>query len=95
MADVDKRLLLKVARNARLNLAQDEIREFLPQFEEILEAFSKLDELDASKEKPSFQPIPLKNVMRKDEEEKCLAQEEALKNTKNKKGGYFMGPKVV
>ena len=49
MADVDKRLLLKVAKNARLNLIQDEIREFLPQFEEILEAFSKLDELDASK----------------------------------------------
>lgn len=95
MPEVDKRLLLKVARNARLNLVQDEIREFLPQLEEILEAFSKLNELDVSQEKPSFQPLPLKNVMRKDEQEKCLSQEEALKNAKNKKDGYFLGPRVV
>lgn len=95
MPEVDKRLLLKVARNARLNLVQDEIREFLPQLKEILEAFSKLNELDVSQEKPSFQPISLKNVMRKDEQEKCLSQEEALKNTKNKKDGYFLGPRVV
>ncbi len=95
MGEVDKRLLLKVARNARLNLVQDEIREFLPQLEEILEAFSKLNELDVSQEKPSFQPLPLKNVMRKDEQEKCLSQEEALKNAKNKKDGYFLGPRVV
>lgn len=95
MGEVDKRLLLRVAANARLNLTQDEIREFLPQLEEILEAFSKLDSLDVDKEKPSFQPISLKNVMRKDEEEKCLSQEEALKNAKNKKNGYFLGPRVV
>jgi len=95
MGEVDKRLLLRVAANARLNLTQNEIREFLPQLEDILEAFSKLDELDTAKEKPSFQPLTLKNVMRKDEEEKSLSQEEALKNTKNKKNGYFMGPRVV
>jgi len=92
---VDKKLLLKVAANARLNLTEKEINEFLPQLKEILKAFGKLDEIDVKNEKPSFQPLPLENVARKDVVEKCLSQEEALKNTKNKKDGYFMGPKVT
>jgi len=92
---VDKKLLLRVAENARLNLTEAEIKEFTPQLQEILKAFSKLDKLDVSKENPSFQPIPLKNVTRKDAIEKCLSQEEALKNTKHKKDGYFLGPKAM
>ena len=92
---VDKKLILHVAENARLNLSEKEIEEFVPQLQEILDSFEKLDSIDVSGEKPSFQPIPLENVMRKDEVEKCLTQEQALKNTKNKKDGYFMGPKVT
>ncbi|MBN2067536.1 MAG: Asp-tRNA(Asn)/Glu-tRNA(Gln) amidotransferase subunit GatC [Candidatus Diapherotrites archaeon] len=92
---VDKALLLRVAANARLNLTEQEIEEFLPQLQEMLEAFSKLDKLDVEKEQPSFQPIKLVNVMREDKVEKCLSQDQSLKNTKNKKQGYFMGPRVM
>ncbi|MFH1586308.1 MAG: Asp-tRNA(Asn)/Glu-tRNA(Gln) amidotransferase subunit GatC [Candidatus Diapherotrites archaeon] len=93
--NVDKELLLRVAKNARLELTDKEIKKFLPELKEILESFSKLDEVDVSKEKPSFQPIELKNVMREDKVEKCLTQEEALSLTQHKKDGYFKGPKVV
>lgn len=92
---VDKKLLLSVAKNARLNLTEGEIDKFLPQMQEILKTFSKLDKISVEKEKPSFQPIPLSNVMRKDHVEKCLTQEEALRNTKHKKDGYFLGPKAL
>ena len=92
---VDKKLLLRVAENARLNLTEAEIKKFLPQLQEILKAFSKLDEINVEKEKPSFQPIKLTNVMREDRIKKCLSQEDALLNAKNKKGGYFLGPRVV
>jgi len=51
--------------------------------------------LDVSNEKPCFQPIKLENVSRQDNVGKCVSQEEALQNTKHKKDGYFMGPKVV
>jgi len=37
---VDKKLLLRVAENARLNLTEAEIKEFTPQLQEILKAFS-------------------------------------------------------
>ncbi|MDD5163695.1 MAG: Asp-tRNA(Asn)/Glu-tRNA(Gln) amidotransferase subunit GatC [Candidatus ainarchaeum sp.] len=92
--NVDKELLLKVATNARLNLTEAEIKKFLPQMQDILGAFSKLDELRDLKEEPSFQPIQLKNVFREDKAGKCLSQEEALSNTKHSKRGYFLGPKV-
>lgn len=92
---VDRELLLKVAANARLNLAEAEIKKFLPQLEAVLESFSKLDGLDVSKEEPSFQPLPLKNVFREDKAGKCLSREDALSNTQHKKDGYFKGPRVV
>ena len=92
---IDKKLLLKVAKNARLNLSEEEVNEFLPQLKEILKSFNKLDSLDVSEEKPSFQPLALKNVFRDDKVEKCLSQKEALSNTKHKKDGYFLGPKAV
>jgi len=92
---VDKKLLLRVAKNARLNLTEAEVEKFLPQLKEILKAFSKLDRVSVEKEKPSFQPIPLSNVIRKDSVEKSLTQEEALRNTKHKKDGYFLGPKAL
>ena len=92
---IDRALLLKVAANARLNLTEQEIQKFLPQLGAVLESFSKIDEIDVSKEEPSFQPIPLKNVFREDKAGKCLSQEEALANTQHKKDGYFKGPRVV
>ena len=92
---IDKEIINKIARNSRLNLTEKEIEEFLPQLKEILMIFSKLDEVNTDNVKPSVQPILIKNVTREDESENCLTQEQALSNTKNKKDGYFKGPKVV
>ena len=93
--NVDKELIERVAQNARLNLTKKEVEKFLPELKEVLEFFSKIDELKVDKEEPSFQPIEMKNVLREDKVTKCLTQEEALSNTKNKKDGYFKGPRVL
>ncbi len=92
---VDKELILKVATNARINLKEEEIKEFISQFKEILDSFSKLNEVNTNNVKPSFHPIDIKNVLREDVVKGCLSQEEALSNAKNKKDGYFKGPKVI
>ena len=92
---VDKELIEKVASVARLNLTEAEIKKFLPQLKDILASFSKIDKVDAKGTKPSFQPVELKNRMRKDKKGKCLSQEEALSNTEHKKDGYFKGPRAV
>lgn len=93
--EVNKKLIQQIASLARLNLTPAEIKEFLPQLKEILEYFSKLKKVNTNKIKPSFQPIELKNVYRKDIIKKGLTQKQALANTKHKKDGFFKGPKAI
>lgn len=92
---IDKELIEKVAENARLNLTESEIREFLPQLKDILESFEVIQNVPTKDVKPSFQPIEIKNITREDKSSACLSQEEALKNTKHKSNGYFKGPKAI
>lgn len=92
---VDKELIKHIASLARLELTDKEIEKFLPELKEILNAFSKLDEVNTSNTKPSFHPVELKNTMREDKIKECLTQEKSLKNSKEKKDGYFKGPMAV
>ena len=93
--DIDRKLLEHVAEVARLKLTEEEIRKFLPQLMEALEFFSQLQEVNTENVNPSFQPVEIKNVMREDEEKKCLSQDEALSLTEHKKDGHFKGPRAV
>ncbi len=92
---VDNKLIKHVASVARLNLTDAEIKEFLPQLKEILSAFSKIKQANTDNVKPSYHVVDIKNALREDIPGKCLDNETALANTKHKKDGYFMGPKVV
>ncbi|MFH1456364.1 MAG: Asp-tRNA(Asn)/Glu-tRNA(Gln) amidotransferase subunit GatC [archaeon] len=92
---INKNLIEQVAKNARLNLTKKEVEEFLPQLKQVLETFSIVSKADTKNTEPSFHPIKLENVTRKDEVEDSLSREEALSNTKHKKDGYFKGPKVL
>ncbi len=93
--EVDRELILKVAKNAKLSLSGEELNEFVPQFKEILASFEKLNEVDTQKVEPSMHPVPLKNKVREDTPRPSVSQEEILSNTKHKKEGYFVGPKAL
>lgn len=93
--ELTKETVKKVAQVARLNLTEQEINKFTPQLKEILDAFSKIDEIDTEQTKMSIQPIELKNVLREDKPKECLSVQEALKNTELKKDNYFKGPRAV
>ncbi len=92
---INKNVIKHVAEVARLELTGEEIREFLPQLKEILKTLSKIQEVDTKNTLPSYHAVDIKNALREDTPRNSLSQDEALKNTKNKKDGYFMGPKVV
>jgi aspartyl-tRNA(Asn)/glutamyl-tRNA(Gln) amidotransferase subunit C len=96
--EVTKELIQKVAQNARLNLTDEELEKFVPQIKEIiLDSFNKLDEVDVSNTKASFQPIEISNKFRSDEVKSGLTQEQALQNvsSKLKQEGYIKGPKSL
>lgn len=93
--NVTKELVKKVAEQSRLTLTDSEIEKLVPQLKEILEAFSQLDKVETKNVEPSFHPIEIKNISRKDTTENCLSQEEALSLTQHKRNGYFVGPKTI
>lgn len=93
--DIDKDLLRRVGAVARLDLTEEELDEFMPQFQEVFDAFSEVAKVDTEGVPPSFQPVKLRNSMREDKVEGSLSQADALKNAEHKKDGYFMGPKAV
>lgn len=102
---IDADMVRRVAKNARLELTDSEIKKFSKDLNDILAAFAVLDNVKTTAKmtakgrqvevKPSFQPLPIKDIMRDDAEEKCLTQEKALANTKHKEKGFFKGPRVV
>lgn len=86
---VDDEEVRHVAQLARVDLDDEEVERFAGQFAEILEHFEALDEV------PEVDPDPeLANVMRPDEVEEGLTQEEALRNAPETEDGYFKGPTV-
>ena len=95
MMKLDKELIKNVGNVARLNLDDKEIEEFVIELKDVLENFSLIDKCDTSKVEPSFQPVELKNALREDKIIPGLSQEEALSNSKDKKDGYFKGPRAI
>jgi len=78
-----------IAGLARIDLDAEERERFAEQFADILSAFEALDEV------PEVEPEPeLTNVMRADEIEESLSQEEALENAEGTGDGQFKGPRV-
>lgn len=95
MKAVDNETLKRIAANARLVLTEKEEKKYSDDINNILVAFEKIDKVNTKNVKPSFQPLPVANVLRSDEPGKCLSHEDAMKNAKNKEGSYFRGPKAV
>ena len=92
---VDKKTIERVARLARINLTEKEIEKFSRDLKSVLDAFKDLEKIGTNGVKPTFQPVPVKNVKRPDKVKPGFTQKQALMNTKNKERGYFKGPRVV
>jgi len=84
--------VLHVARLARLALTEDEIAKFQEQLSAILEAVSKVDELDLADVEPTAHPLDLANVWASDEVQPSLPLEDALANAPDSEDGYFRVP---
>ena len=81
-----------VARLARLTLTDDEVARFGEQLSAILEAVSKVAEVDLSDVPPTAHPLDLVNVLAEDEPRPSLPVEEALANAPDRDNGFFRVP---
>ena len=88
----------KVAKLANLPVSSEEEELYAEQLSAILDYIDLLNTVDMSKLSPSeiksvqptFNVIPEKNVLRKDQPTDSLTQDQALQNGKNVKDGYFV-----
>ena len=74
-------LVQTVAKNSRLKLTPEEVRQYTKEFEEILKTFEILQQAPTQGVEPSFQPISVNNIIRDDILLPCLTQEESLRNS--------------
>ena len=94
--EFSKETIEHISKLALLELSDEEKEQLSKQLGDILKYFKKLDDLDTSNVEPTTHPIDgLKNVFREDIPWKSLTNEEALKNAKHKKDGYFKAPRIL
>ena len=89
---IDRETVLHVARLARLDLTVDEADRLTIELGAILEAVSKVAELDLADVPPTSHPLDLVNVWADDEPRPSLTLEEALANAPAREGNLFRVP---
>lgn len=89
---IEREQILHVAHLARLELGEDEVERLGAQLNDILEAVSKVSELDLEDVPPTSHPLELANVWAEDEPRASLPVEEALANAPEREEAYFRVP---
>ncbi|MDF1614222.1 Asp-tRNA(Asn)/Glu-tRNA(Gln) amidotransferase subunit GatC [Desulfurivibrio dismutans] len=84
----------EMARLARLELENDEIKALTVELSGILEYVAKLQQLDTTGVEPVSHALAVVNAFREDEVAPSLSREEALANAPVATGEAFVVPKV-
>lgn len=92
---LSKKEVEHVAWLAHIELSDNEKSLFTDQFNEILDYFKKIDEIDTDGVEPTYHVLNVMNVTREDEIVPSLSTEEALKNAPKKKKKFFKAPRIV
>jgi aspartyl-tRNA(Asn)/glutamyl-tRNA(Gln) amidotransferase subunit C len=89
---ISREQVLHVSRLARLEIPEDRIESMRAELGAILEAVSKVSELDLSGVEPTSHPLDLVNVWDEDEPRPSLPRAEALANAPDPAEGAFRVP---
>jgi len=89
---ITREQVLHVARLARLDLGEDEVERLQEQLSAILEAVSKVSELDLDDVPPTSHPLDLVNLLRSDEPRPCLPLDEVFANAPQREDDAFRVP---
>ena len=92
MARITREEVLHVARLARLELSDDEVTKFQAELSDILEAVSKVAELDLADVPPTAHPLQIANAWADDVPRPCLPLDEVFANAPDRDDDYFRTP---
>jgi aspartyl-tRNA(Asn)/glutamyl-tRNA(Gln) amidotransferase subunit C len=89
---IDRETVVHVARLARLDLREGEVDRLTDELGAILDAVSKVAELDLTGVPPTSHPLDLVNVWADDEPRPSLGLAEVLDNAPAREGDLFRVP---
>jgi len=92
---LSKKEVEHIAWLAHIELSDKEKALFTEQFNEILDYFKKIDEVDTEGVEPTYHVLDLKNVSRTDETKPSLPIEEALRNAPKKEKKFIKAPRII
>jgi aspartyl-tRNA(Asn)/glutamyl-tRNA(Gln) amidotransferase subunit C len=84
--------VLHVARLARLDLSEEEVERLTDELGAILDAVSKVAELDLADVPPTSHPLDLVNAWAEDEPHESLPPDAAFANAPAREGDLFRVP---
>ncbi|HTK23351.1 MAG TPA: Asp-tRNA(Asn)/Glu-tRNA(Gln) amidotransferase subunit GatC [Gaiella sp.] len=84
--------VLHVARLARLDLSDDEVERLTAELAAILDAVSKVSELDLAEVPPTSHPLALVNAWAEDVPRDSLALDDVFANAPAREGDSFRVP---
>ena len=84
--------VLHVARLARLDLSEDEVERLTGELGAILDAVSKVAELELADVPPTSHPLDLVNAWAEDEPHASLPLDDVLRNAPAAEGSLFRVP---
>jgi len=84
-----------LARLARIQLSDEELRRFAGQLDEILSYVEKLKAAKTEGIPPTSHVLPLSNVFREDKLQPSLPTDEVLANAPLREGPFFKVPRVI
>jgi aspartyl-tRNA(Asn)/glutamyl-tRNA(Gln) amidotransferase subunit C len=92
MARITRDEVLHVARLARLELSDDEVAKFQRELSDIIEAVSKVSELDLSDVPPTSHPLAIRNAWADDVPHECLPLDDVFANAPDREDDHFRVP---
>jgi aspartyl-tRNA(Asn)/glutamyl-tRNA(Gln) amidotransferase subunit C len=92
LADISREHVLHVASLAHLDLTDDEVDRFGEQLNAILDAVSKVSELELADVPPTSHPLDLVNVWREDEPRPALPLADVFANAPEREADHFRVP---
>ncbi len=93
--EIDDKLVEKLAKLSKLEIAAEEKTKLKANFGKIIDLVDKLQEINTDGVEPLIYLTENKNILRKDVVENMVDKVEALKNAPDKDSDYFKVPKVL
>jgi aspartyl-tRNA(Asn)/glutamyl-tRNA(Gln) amidotransferase subunit C len=84
-----------VAKLARIELTDEEVKNFGAQLGDLLGHVNVLSELDTRAVAATAQVIESSNVVREDEPRSCLDRETVLSQAPQRQGAFFRVPRII